>query len=585
MGSLAFFVLALALVLCPSIKAMEQATMTLIKPDKLQIKMKDEGYAFVAVHYSINSPVHDVAAGQWNYDVHDREGNYFVHKNTNGQLHVKPGDKVYYWLHGQGRDGHVDEFKNQVAIVTDPYATTTTTTTTKPTTTTTTRTTKTTTTQHRPIVTTQQAPDPVHGIVIGGGSETGNSIGTVSGNSNNNIGVGIPDSGGIHTLPQTQSNTQGSSQSGGGGSSCGDTCQCSCKGAQAEPACTSYPCLIFEDNFDFLNHEVWEHEISASGGGNWEFEYYTNNRSNSYCHDGKLFIKPTLTADRFGEQFLTSGSLDLWGARPNDECTSNQFWGCQRQGTGSNMLNPIQSAKIKSYRGFNFKYGKMEVRAKMPKGDWLWPAIWLLPERNAYGTWPASGEIDIIESRGNKDYHDPNGKSLGVDSFGSTLHFGPNLENDPWYKAHAEKTLPSGTLADDFHTWVMIWDEQHINISFEGEQILNIPAPPGGFWKFGDLDQKIPDVDNPYRYAQSNMAPFDQPFYIIINLAVGGIGFFDDSNINKPYPKPWNNKSPTAPRDFWSQKNQWYPTWNPKQNNGEDAALQVDYIRVWKMKP
>ena len=71
-----------------------------------------------------------------------------------------------------------------------------------------------------------------------------------------------------------------------------------------------------------------------------------------------------------------------------------------------------------------------------------------------------------------------------------------------------------------------------------------------------------------------------------MNVAVGGTnGFFSDSLRNSPYPKPWNNKSPTAPREFWNAKNQWYPTWNPESNNGEDAAMKINYVKVWKMKP
>ena len=66
------------------------------------------------------------------------------------------------------------------------------------------------------------------------------------------------------------------------------------------------------------------------------------------------------------------------------------------------------------------------------------PAIWMLPRLNVYGKWPASGEIDIMESRGNRDYHDPQGASQGVDSVGSTLHFGADFYTNQWPKAHKE---------------------------------------------------------------------------------------------------------------------------------------------------
>lgn len=62
----------------------------------------------------------------------------------------------------------------------------------------------------------------------------------------------------------------------------------------------------------------------------------------------------------------------------------------------------------------------------MPRGDWIWPAIWMLPKNAEYGNWPASGEIDIVESRGNPNC--PN----GVHSFGSTLHWGPDWATDAW---------------------------------------------------------------------------------------------------------------------------------------------------------
>jgi len=70
----------------------------------------------------------------------------------------------------------------------------------------------------------------------------------------------------------------------------------------------------------------------------------------------------------------------------------------------------------------------------MPKGDWIWPAIWLLPAENAYGQWPASGEIDLLESRGNA----PGCTAGGRDTFASTLHWGPGYPMNAYLKAHKE---------------------------------------------------------------------------------------------------------------------------------------------------
>lgn len=55
----------------------------------------------------------------------------------------------------------------------------------------------------------------------------------------------------------------------------------------------------------------------------------------------------------------------------------------------------MQSARLTTQKSFSIAFGKVEVRAKLPKGDWLWPAIWMLPVNNTYGPWPASGEIDV----------------------------------------------------------------------------------------------------------------------------------------------------------------------------------------------
>ena len=97
------------------------------------------------------------------------------------------------------------------------------------------------------------------------------------------------------------------------------------------------------------------------------------------------------------------GMFDLWGGQPGDLCTSPGFYGCSRIANGANIINPVSSARIRTAQSFAFTYGRVEVDAKLPEGDWLWPAIWMLPLKQEYGLWPTSGEIDIMESRGNKN--------------------------------------------------------------------------------------------------------------------------------------------------------------------------------------
>jgi len=326
--------------------------------------------------------------------------------------------------------------------------------------------------------------------------------------------------------------------------------------------------IIFSDDFDEFDLSIWQHEITMGGGGNWEFEYYTNNRSNSYVRNGILYIKPTLTADTIGVQNLQNGfTMSLWGASPADLCTGNAFYGCERaSGGGGNILNPIQSASIRTVNSFSFKFGRMEIRAKLPRGDWIWPAMWLLPKYNSYGTWPASGEIDVMESRGNENY--PAG---GVNQFGSTLHWGPFWPNDPYYLTHQSYTLPKGDFADDFHVFGLVWNNTglYTYLDKDSQAILKVKFDKPFFDKGGWSS----NINNPWA-GRSNAAPFDQQFYIIFNVAVGGTGGYFPDNVGN---KPWSDKDPHAVNAFWSAADEWYSTWK-----GENAALQVDWVKVWQ---
>lgn len=303
----------------------------------------------------------------------------------------------------------------------------------------------------------------------------------------------------------------------------------------------------------------------------WEFQYYTNNRSNSYTRNSILYIKPTLTADFIGEQNLLNGyTLDIWGSSPSNLCTGNAFYGCSRtSGAGGNIINPIQSARLRTINAFSFKYGRMEVRAKLPRGDWIWPAIWMLPRHNFYGEWPASGEIDVVESRGNLKY--PGG---GCATVGSTLHWGPFFSQDKYQLTHATYTLPNGkTFSDDFHVFGLVWTADGIQtyVNDPKNTLLNVDFTKQTLWDKGSWNSKYA---NPWAGGGPN-APFDQNFSLVLNVAVGGTtGYWDDAAPGKP----WRNTDSHAVNAFWNARNDWYSTWS-----GEDSALQIDYIKVYEL--
>lgn len=120
-------------------------------------------------------------------------------------------------------------------------------------------------------------------------------------------------------------------------------------------------------------------------------------------------------------------------------------------------MNPVRSSRLRTAESFAFKYGKVEVAAKMPAGDWLWPAIWFMPKDNVYGSWPSSGEIDLVESRGNRDLVQK-GINVGNEQISSTLHFGPYSSLDAWQAAHYNRnSLPGNGFANDIHRYQMEW--------------------------------------------------------------------------------------------------------------------------------
>jgi hypothetical protein len=517
----------------------------------------------VGLHYSINKPVVGVGSGDVNVDLVNslfKVGNDFVYVDDKNTL--KPGDTINYWLITiDSTTGAGHNILDRHFTYTGPPSTTPQPTTKAPT----------------PAPTTRETDPP---IIV----ET-DPPAIVETDPPVIVETDPPIAGNTPISAQTAKPGTGLNQ-GGTGPSNG---ACGCSGTEDKydksSSCTSFPCLIFDEEFDEFDLELWEHEITANGGGNWEFQYYTNNRSNSYVNDGKLFIKPTLTSERFGEQFLTSGELNLWGAQPADVCTGNIFWGCQRQGRPGGIVNPIQSARLRTAKSFNFKYGRLEIEAKMPVGDWIWPAIWLLPRYQAYGQWPASGEIDLVESRGNLNLKDVDGKDVGVQSMGSTLHFGPYTEANMWSKAHASVTSQSGTFADSFHKYRLDWDENAIKFFVDDKEILSVDPGKDGFWGLGEFEKSgNGHYDNPWA-GRGKMAPFDQEFHLVLNVAVGGTAYFPDTLQNSPYPKPWHDKVGHAQTDFWNSRGSWLPTWKLDQNNGESAAMQVNYVKVWKLKP
>lgn len=147
------------------------------------------------------------------------------------------------------------------------------------------------------------------------------------------------------------------------------------------------------------------------------------------------------------------------------------------------------SARIRTLGKGDWTYGRVDVRARLPLGRGLWPAVWMLPSEDRYGSWAASGEIDIVELVG----HEP-------DRVHGTLHYGGEWPDNVY--SGAPFVLGSGTFADRFHTFTLEWEEGEMRWYVDGEHYQTQTD-----WR---------STGGPYP------APFDQPFHLVLNVAVGG---------------------------------------------------------------
>ncbi len=150
------------------------------------------------------------------------------------------------------------------------------------------------------------------------------------------------------------------------------------------------------------------------------------------------------------------------------------------------------SGKITSQNKKDFTYGKIVARAKVPEGKGLWPAIWMMPkDESFYGQWPKCGEIDIMEVLGSQ-----------TDTAYGTIHYG-----EPHAQQQGTYVLKNGTFASDYHDFSVEWEPGEIRFYVDGNLYKTVND-----W-FTAVDG---EDEKPYP------APFNQPFFVQLNLAVGG---------------------------------------------------------------
>jgi len=209
--------------------------------------------------------------------------------------------------------------------------------------------------------------------------------------------------------------------------------------------------LVWSDEFNYSglpDASKWSYDVGGNGWGNGEAQYYTNARlKNAEVKNGFLHI--TAIKEDFEAKNYTSARL------------------------------------VTRTKG-DWLYGKIEVRAKLPEGTGMWPAIWMLPTSGTYGGWPASGEIDIMENLGYLPY-------FIVATAQTKLY---NHEQGT-HKQTATAILDCYT---EFHSYILEWESHEIRMYVDSKLYFTFRNEGTGF----------------------QVWPFDQQFHLLLNVTVGG---------------------------------------------------------------
>lgn len=238
--------------------------------------------------------------------------------------------------------------------------------------------------------------------------------------------------------------------------------------------------LLWSDEFDYEglpNSEKWVYDVGDHGWGNNELQFYTENEPlNARVEQGLLIIE------------------------------AHQDSSYEKGYSSARLLTRGKAA---------WKYGYIEVKAKLPEGVGTWPAIWMLPEENKYGGWPKSGEIDIMEH-------------VGYDQ--GIIHGTVHTEAFNHTKGTQKgKQINVPDCSEAFHVYAVNWLEDKIDFYLDGEKYHTFENTGNGWEEW----------------------PFDHPFHLILNIAVGG---------------NWGGSQGIDP-NIWPQR------------------MEIDYVRVYASKP
>lgn len=242
---------------------------------------------------------------------------------------------------------------------------------------------------------------------------------------------------------------------------------------------------VWQDDFDQgeLERTNWTPEVSCWGGGNNERQCYVDSPNSIRVEDGilRLIARPET---HFGPLFPAH----------------------LRVGQPVERTQAYTSGKITTRGQHAWTYGRLSARMKLPDGQGVWPAFWMMPEQDAYGPWPLSGEIDIMEA---VNLGTPCEACIdGTEQRTSgALHFGALAPDNTYLFSKTDGVAMPGP-ADSWRVYALEWGEGQLQWFVDGRLFMRIRRE--------DWHTAAPGA------AGRPFAPFDQPFHVNLNLAVGG---------------------------------------------------------------
>ena len=242
---------------------------------------------------------------------------------------------------------------------------------------------------------------------------------------------------------------------------------------------------VWRDDFNQseLDRTNWTPEVSCWGGGNNERQCYADSPNSIQVEDGVLRLV----------------------ARPQTH--TGPLSPAHSPGVQAEERTQAYTSGKITTRGLHaWTYGRFSARMRLPEGQGTWPAFWMMPESGVYGPWPLSGEIDIMEA---VNLGTPcEGCADGTEQRTSgALHFGDVMPNNTYLFSKTDGTAVPGP-ADAWRVYALEWGEGQIQWFVDGKLIMRI--------RHQDWHTAAPEA------AGRPFAPFDQPFHLNVNLAVGG---------------------------------------------------------------